>query len=199
MIKLLLLDADGVLINVGGEMASRYFEREYGISHSITVEFYRGPFVDCLIGKKDMMDVLPAFLKKWGWKKSTQDFVDEWFDFENKLNHELLNYIQGLRDKGISCWIATNQDKHRANYFMENMGLIDEVDGIFASSHLGHMKPAKEFFLKILKKFDKLNSKQVLFWDDSEENVQAAKEVDINAEKYIALNDFKDKMESYLK
>ncbi len=179
-------------------MASRYFEEKYGIPHKKAVDFYRGPFLDCLVGEEDMLDVLPKYLEEWKWPKTTQDFVKEWFEFENKLNDELIEYIQKLREKGITCWMATNQEKHRTKHFLDELGFKDSLDGIFSAANMGSMKPDKRFFGYIIRRLSKIKPAEMLFWDDREENIIAARSAGINAEHYTNFNNFKNKMEKYL-
>lgn len=195
MISTVLFDADGVLINA--EMASYYFARKYNLSPETTVEFYKGPFQDCITGKLDAKDVLPPYLKKWGWQKSVDDFMHEWFEYEHKLDEELIAYVQKLRQKGIKCYVATNQDKHRAQYMLDEMGFKNSFDGLFASAHLGVGKPEKEFFEKVLDKLGVTDKETILFWDDRQENVSGAREFGINAELYTDIGAFKSKMLEY--
>lgn len=196
MIRVILFDADGVLIR--GEMASRYFEQKYGITHETTVAFYRGPFLDCLLGKQDMHDLLPAYLKKWGWKKSTEAFIAEWFDYENKVDQALVHYVQELRGRGIRCYVVTNQEKHRAEYMLQRMGFATSFDGLFASAHLGAVKPDRMFYERVMHELPGTTKEQVLFWDDSEANVAGAREFGLHGELYSDEVDYKAVTESYI-
>jgi putative hydrolase of the HAD superfamily len=195
MISTVLFDADGVLIN--SKMSSEYFAEKYGLDSAKTREFYEGPFVDCLVGKKDMLKELPVFLEKWGWHKTVDDFVSEWFEFEHKVNKSLLSDIETLRASGIKCYVATNQEKHRAEYMLSAMGFGRSFDGLFASAHLGSKKPDHEFFHKILKKLHISEPATVLFWDDSEENITAAKEVGLLAELFTDYKSYRMVMSAH--
>lgn len=194
MISTILFDADGVLIN--SQMSSVYFEEKYGLDPAKTKDFYKGPFLDCLVGKKDMLKELPVFLEKWGWRKTVDDFVSEWFDFEHKINKSLLSDIETLRASGVKCYVATNQEKHRAEYMLSAMGFGRSFDGLFASAHLGSKKPDHEFFHAILKKLHITKPATVMFWDDSEENVTAAKEVGLHAELFTDYKSYRSVMDA---
>lgn len=191
----ILFDADGVVIR--SDMASRYFERTYGINHKDLVAFYLGPFSDCLLGKKDMYDVLPAYLEKWGWQKSPEQFVQEWYDYENKVDEQLVGYIQKLRAQGMQCFVATNQEKKRLQYMLDIMRFGEYFDGVFVSCQLGAMKPDPVFFQRILDQLGVTDASTLLLWDDVEENVIAARAFGVRAELYTEFAPFRARMEAH--
>lgn len=142
-IKVILFDADGVLLN--GDTFFANLEEKYAITYEQTLPYYNEKFLQCLTGEMDLLESLPPYLKSWGWKKSPQEFLDEWFEFEHKIDEELVEYVQQLRKRGVLCVIATNQEKRRARYMLEKMNFAQSFDALYASSHLGHKKPAKDF------------------------------------------------------
>lgn len=193
MIKAILFDADGVLIN--SEMFSRHLAKDYGISTDITDPFFTGPFKDCLIGNADLKEILPPYLKEWGWEKSVDDFLDYWFESEHKIDEELVQYIQELRGRGVKCYLATNQEKYRVQYMLDKMGFSQCFDKIYASAHLGYRKPAMEFYTKVTEDLG-LDKEEILFWDDTQGNIEAAKDFGIKTELYLSFEDFKNKMKT---
>jgi putative hydrolase of the HAD superfamily len=196
MIKVVLFDADGVLIN--GEMFSLILERDYGIPTEKTTPFYTGPFQECLTGKVDLKKVIIPYLKEWGWENSVDEFLSSWFKAEHTVDEEIIEYIQGLRSNGIKCYVATNQEKYRAEYMLEQMGFKDKFDKIYASAHLGHQKPDLKFYESVLKDISRANKDEVLFWDDSPAKVDGAIKFGIHGEVYTSFADFKLKMQTYL-
>jgi putative hydrolase of the HAD superfamily len=195
MIKVLIFDADGVLIN--SERFSKRLAREYGISTEKTTTFFTGIFNECLIGGADLKESIAPYLKEWGWEKSVDDFLLYWFSSEHSVDLELVKEIQKYRKKGIKCFVATNQEKHRAQYMLEKMGFSQSFDKLYASAHLGFKKPNSEFYEKILSELDGIDKQEILFWDDTEENITGAIEFGIKAELYISFDDFKKKMKTY--
>ncbi len=195
MIKVLIFDADGVLIN--SERFSKRLAREYGISTDKTAPFFSGIFDECLIGNADLKESITPYLNEWGWEKSVDDFLNYWFSSEHSVDIELVNEIQKYRKKGIKCFVATNQEKHRAKYMLEKMGFVDSFDNLYASAHLGCKKPSSDFYEKITKELGDVNKEEILFWDDTEENITGAIEFGINAELYVSLEDFREKMKKY--
>lgn len=196
MIKAVIFDADGVLIK--SERFSTYLKDTYGITKEQTLPFFTGIFKDCLIGKADLKEVIQPYLKEWGWKKSVDELLEEWFSFEHKINEELMSYVQDLRNNGVKCVLATNNEKYRINYMLDQMGFSNSLDKVYGSAHLGYKKPAIEFYALVMTDMSGIDKKEVVFWDDDEENVKAAQEFGINAEFYTTFKDFKNKMAYYL-
>lgn len=196
MIKAILFDADGVLLN--GEKFSRVLAKEKGLSEEITHEFFKGPFKDTIIGKKDLRTILPPFLAKWNWRGGVDAFLQYWFESEHKIDEALVAYVQELRSKNIQCYVATNQEKNRIEYMLKNMGFAGAFDGVFASSHIGHKKPTLKFYETVVASLN-LKKDQILFWDDTEKNVDAAKHFGIHAHVYTTLEHFMEVMQGEYK
>lgn len=197
MIKAVIFDADGVLINA--ERFSLQLARDYGITTDKTLPFFTGIFKDCLIGKADLKEVVVPYLSDWGWTKSVDELLNYWFSSENKVNEDLMVYIQELRKRGIRCFLATNNEKHRVNFMLINMNFDKDLDKVYASADIGFKKPSPEFFSKMIDDIKGISKDEILFWDDDEENVQGAKDFGIHAEFYSTIEEFKTKMTTYLK
>lgn len=85
--------------------------------------------------------------------------------------------------------LATNQEKYRTQYMLEQMGFKDMFDTIYSSAHLGLKKPALEFFAKVVDDLGVPRNK-VLFWDDDQINIDGATEYGIHAEFYTDYSSF---------
>lgn len=195
MIKVVLFDADGVLLT--GTMFSTYLQTYLGLHEDVVQPFFDNEFKKCLTGQSDIKDELPKYLKRWGWTKNVNDFLELWFKSEHIIDNRLITYIQTLRKKGINCSVATNQERNRVEYMRSQMGFNTLFNKIYASSHLGYIKSNKNFFAKVLQDLPSMQKKEILFWDNSMRNVLVAKKFGINAEYYISFPDFQKKIQKY--
>ncbi len=195
MIKVLIFDADGVLIN--SDIFSKRFAKEYNLDIEKINPFFNGVFKDCLIGKADLKEVIVPYLEEWDWKDGVDSFLEYWFSKEYSIDQGIIDYIKDCRNNGIKCVMATNQEKYRAEYMFNKIGFANSFDKMYVSAHLGHKKTNVEFFEKLVNDLESIKKDEILFWDDDIENIDTAKEFGIKAELYTTFEDFKQKMKDY--
>ncbi len=75
MIKAVIFDVDGVLIDLTIEKAKNQFKRDWGITPEQTEHFFGNEFVACLQGKADLKEVISPYLIEWGWNDYTNVFL----------------------------------------------------------------------------------------------------------------------------
>ncbi|MEM7032113.1 MAG: HAD-IA family hydrolase [Chloroflexota bacterium] len=183
----LILDVDGVLAE---PLAfAKYLDQHHPEIASQTGEFFRGIFAECIVGRADLREVLPAYLEKWGWPSSLDDYLALWFETEKWVDERILTIVQTLRQNGIHCYVATNQEKHRLRYMRSEMKFDLLFDGVFGSAEIGYRKPDANFYQTIMHQLS-LTGDKILFWDDTLENVTGARECGWQAEHYTSFSDF---------
>ena len=173
-------------------------EAEHGITQDMARGFFAGVYRDCLVGRAELKKELEPFLPAWGWRGSVDDFVSTWFETENIVDTRLVDTIHNLRQCGVTCCLASNQEKHRAEYMVAEMAFSEIFDSLFFSCDLGYMKPDHAFYESITASL-RAEDQSVLFWDDSSRNVEAARECGWHAEVYTGFEDFEVKLDSYLR
>lgn len=195
-VRLAIFDADGVVTSSSKFVED--LERDFGIKQESASPFFQGPFQEVLVGKADLKEAIEPYLKEWGWKKTVDEFVAYWFNSENVVNTVVVDTISKLRASGIKCYLATNQEKYHLAYMRDVMGFKQVFNGLFSSADLGCKKPEPQFFDRLLKRIDpkrEIPRREILFWDDSEANVSAAKELGIQAYRYVDPLSFQEKMQ----
>lgn len=191
MIKALIFDADGVVINA--ERFSIQLERDYGISTKVTLPFFQTTFQNCLTGKSDLKNELSGIVNTWSWKGTVEEFLNYWFKTCHKIDEEMIDYVQKIKESGIKCLVATNNERYRTEYMIDQMGFGQIFDRVYGSGHMGYKKPDFQFFQHILQD-QNLNPSEVLFWDDDEENVKAAQNLGMQSEVYQSAKGFQNLM-----
>ncbi len=186
-IKAVVFDADGVL--VFPDRFAEHLTREHQITQEATQAFFQGKFHDCLLGSADLTELLPPYLKEWGWQGSVEEFMQLWFSVEDAVDVRVLDTVKALREAGFICCLASNQEPHRAEYMKEVMGFSAFFDHLFFSGVLGMKKPEARFYEAIETALG-LPGEQIAFWDDSPAHVETAKQRGWSAERYTDYEEF---------
>ena len=178
---------------------SQRFSEEYHIPIEKITPFFEKEFKLCLVGKADLKIEIKKYLKNWGWEKSIDDLLLYWFKSESIINKKIIDNIKQLRQKGINCYLCTNQEKYRVDYNFNTLGLNTYFNGIFYSAEIGHKKQVPEFWQKVYRAIKLPDKKTILFWDNSEDKLKAAKDFGFLVEPYINFSDYKIKIKKYIK
>ncbi len=154
-----------------------------------TREFFGGRFLDCIVGRADPKQEIAPFLSAWGINEPVEAHLTRWFEVEREVDQRLLAAVKTLRQRGIRCYVGTNQERYRAAYLRNEMAFAHLFDGVFASAELGVAKPEALFFAKATEAIG-VPPNEILFWDDYSKNVEAAREYGWHAELYTTFDAF---------
>ena len=192
MIKAVLFDADGVVVTPEKIFSQRMHE-EYGVPKEDLEDFFHGEFQQCLVGKSDLRDLLRGKIEGWNWRGTIDELMDYWFSNESKTDERVLGIVKQLREKGVKCYLATNQEKYRTEYFRNQMKLGERFDGIFSSAYVGYKKEQPEFFKHVIESLD-VKPEEIALWDDSKDHIESARDLGIQAYLYMDFENFKTQM-----
>lgn len=167
--KAFVFDLDGVICV--GPRFTHSLERAYGIAHARWVPFFGGPFLDCLVGRRDLKAELAEAAPQLGWTGGVDALLKFWFEMEQVVCAEALACVAALRTRGHPCYLGTNQERYRSDYLATEMGLAAKFDGIHSSSRIGHAKPSLDYFRAVQ---EHVGSSDLVLIDDSIDNVRAA-------------------------
>lgn len=180
--KILLLDADGVVLKKG-EYFSEKYAREYNVPIDDVVAFFKGPFISCQKGEADLKEVILPYLDRWGWQESVDDFLNYWFASDVVLNKELEKTALEFKAKGVRIYLASNNEKYRAQAIKNVLIPLNYLDGFYFSSDMKVRKEDPSFFRYILNELA-VDSSEVAFVDNDQKNVDSALSVGILASLY---------------
>lgn len=180
--KVILLDADGVVLQKG-EYFSERFAREHNIPLESVIEFFKGPFVACQKGEADLKEELKPYLEKWNWQGSTDEFLDYWFKSDVILSPGIQEIVASFKERGVKVYLASNNEQYRAEVIERLLKENNLLDGVYFSAHLKVRKESPEFFNKIINELG-VDPQQVSFVDNDQKNVDSAASVGIDARLY---------------
>ncbi len=198
MIKVILFDVDGVILFPLTKYFSVRLSELLGLPIEKILPFFDGPYKACMMGKLDLKEALAPYLAAWNWTGTMDELLEFWFEAEADVDKELIACIDTLREQGVVCLIATNQEKYRAEYMFQKIGFNKSFDKLYAAGNLGVAKPDHAFFQTIVDDLKGVAKEEILFWDDQLKNVESAREYGIHAEQYTTLPDFENKMHNYI-
>lgn len=185
MIKAVLLDADGVVLKPAEKIFSKRIKDEYDME--IPLVFWKEIYPKVRLGQASLKEKVAKSMKKWGWQKSVEELLDYWWEPQNKINPPALELVKKLRVRGIKFYLASDNNKYRADYLMKTV-LGQHFDGGFFSCYLGCVKEDNRFYESVFKETG-LKPEEILFVDDEEENVLAAKKAGLKTIFYKGIDD----------
>jgi putative hydrolase of the HAD superfamily len=131
------------------------------------------------------------YLEKWGIEFDREKFFEYWFEAEKEVP-EMIKIAKNLKNKNIKLLILSNNFEERANYYKTNFPFIKEIfDEVYYSWQTGFVKPSPMAYQNILTK-QNLNPEDCLYFDDSEDNIEAARKMRIQAFKFNDAADIKN-------
>lgn len=95
------------------------------------------------------------------------------------INEEMFAFVNHLKQKSLVVALLSNVDSRLAG-FIRNVGLYEPFDPCLLSYEIGLEKPDAKIYEYLLKEIN-LSAHEVVFIDDRLENVDAAKQVGIDA------------------
>lgn len=180
-----LFDIDGVIIHYEKYFsttldASKYFDP----INTMNAFFHNQINCECDKGKKDIFCELVPYLNKMKWVGNPEEYCKLQWNFEKDfIGREILNNINRLKRLGNKVFIASNQNKHRKQFLINEMKLHGIFDECFFSCDIGYVKNEKEYWNYVESYFicNEINKEDAIFYDDLIENCNKAKEFGIHS------------------
>jgi HAD superfamily hydrolase (TIGR01509 family) len=174
-----LFDADGVIQGIRAG-----FQEElaaWGGSRADEFLFAVGAAdVACLTGD-DFGAAMREVLRQFEISAPLEEVIDRQFWIE--VRPPMLDAVRAVRDLGLQCGLATNQQNLRGTYMRSSLGFETIFDEQFYSFELGFAKPEAGYFQAIMDRIS-VAPNRVLFIDDHDGNVAGAREIGIHGELF---------------
>jgi len=181
-IEAVLFDADGVLQRPGAAGRARLVDLAGGVRRldAFLADVFAAEDL-CLDGTRDLRAALAPVLERWECAGRHEHVLGALNDIEPDA--DVLAHIASLRRRGLPCYLATNQQPHRARHMHVHLGYARLFDGAFYSCDVGAAKPARAYFEAVLRALN-LRAERVLFLDDHEENAAAARALGLQGVRF---------------
>lgn len=199
MIKNIIFDLSGVLlkydikkyltsINIAEDEQEIYKKLIWG-----SEEWLKGD-----AGKMSYEEITDSLCRKYP-KHEKMRYI-----LENKNNDLLLSeikestkYVKELKDRGYKIYILSNVCKEDIEYNINRFDFFKLADGAVYSCDVLSIKPDKECFYALLKKYN-LNKEECIFIDDTKENIEASNKLGIKSVLFDTIDSVKEKVEELL-
>ena len=148
----------------------------------------------------DFEIVYNKIANEYNFKTTYKEFIKSYKEIFDKIDYykDVSEYEKSLKDK---CYIGilsnlTVFDKERLNKQVD----LSQYDYVFLSFELGCRKPDKEIYIKVSDQIP-FNSKDILFIDDRQDNIDMAREFGWNVFKTtgLELEKIKECCENFIK
>ncbi|ADL00408.1 HAD family hydrolase [Brevundimonas subvibrioides] len=174
---ILMVDVDGVVVRPANPLGwSAEIERDLGIpAAALQSRFFQVHWADVIHGRAGLRERLAGVLAEIAPHVSCETLIRYWFHGDAELDANLLTQIATVRATGVAVHLATVQEHERAAWLWNDLGLRDHFDDMHYAADLGASKPSQAFYAAVEQRVGRRGS-AIAFVDDSERNVQAARE-----------------------
>jgi len=172
-----MMDVDGVIVR--GRPSDRRpwhaeLETDLGLSYDrLTDCFFKPYWSEIVLGRVALRERLAPALARIAPHLTVNQVVQYWFAMDGWVDAALLAELNKLRKKGLSVHLATNQERERAAYLWDCVGLSEHFDGFHFSADLGARKPDASFFEAIVERTG-LPPHEIMLVDDTVANIAGA-------------------------
>jgi HAD superfamily hydrolase (TIGR01509 family) len=191
--KAIIFDLNGVFIQ--SKQLSDRIRDDYGVP---TEEFL--PILShamAITRKPEAPDVYSLFqphLQKWKILMNREQFLAYWFDAEHE-NDAMVSLAAELKRDGYKIFVLSNNFRERTEHYAQHFPFLRELDRIYYSWQTGNVKPGEQCFEQILEE-NEIDPNDCYYFDDSEKNVAAARELGIWAYRFEGPEQVKQKLRS---
>ena len=179
MIKLIIFDMDGVLVDARElhydalNLALKDVDERFVITREEHLSTYDGLPTSKKLNLLTKEKGLPKDLHNLVWKMK-QDKTVELID-HMQYDERMRSVLRALKGNGYMIHVASNSIKHTVKMMLLRKGLLEYVDEIFSNQDVKNPKPNPEIYLRSIIKAE-VSPKETLIIEDSHIGRKAALE-----------------------
>ena len=197
MIKIILFDIDGVLIRLPHFFGIELEKHGFKNAEKSLDSFFTGRDKHkCLKNNANIKKLIFPYLQKFGWEKTASEYLNQQFHFESKyLDQNLITLVARLKKQNIMCCLATDQEKYRAKFLLNNLNFRNIFDKHYISSNIGYRKCHEQFWTYTLgdlkKELPDIKNNEIVFFDDIQNNIDTALKTGVQTFLFTDVSQFK--------
>lgn len=194
----MLFDIGGVLVDwhmswITSEISKRFEINEdlFGIVFSK----YLNELDSGKIEEKKFWEKIANEVNSTSLKENTESLWNTYFRKNAKLNHDVINLAYEIRKNSYTMGIISNIEKitHKV---VEDWHVLDNFEYKFMSYQIGVSKPDPRIYEHAIEQLS-FEPYQIIFVDDKESNVDAAKRSGINAIHFTDFSRLKNSLSTF--
>lgn len=179
----LVLDAMGVIFSSADDVAELLIPFVADKSGSLDEQVIQSAYLAASLG-----NISPD--EFWGQVSVVAELEDAYLS-RHSLNAGIPELLSHARANGISVWCLSNDVGRWSNKLRNNLGIEEYLEGSTISGDVGVRKPDKEIY-EIMIQSCGYKIEDILFVDDREKNVSAARELGIDTVLFKPEKEFTD-------
>lgn len=173
-------DVDGVLIKGYSPNPDLHRPWDQNLQHDLGIdpllfksEFINKRFASVICGQADLEEQLNAFTDEVNASVRGKDLLEYWLANDSIINDVTFEWLDQSRIAKENLFLATNQEKNRADHLWNKLNFNRYFSEIFNSGKVGFSKSHQEFFghIKTATGFDQT---QCVLIDDSPDVIKVA-------------------------
>ncbi len=176
MLKVIIFDMDGVLVN-----STKYIWESFNILLKDSGIQFSNKEIKKYLGLS-LKDKLRLWKRDYGINEfNLEDFSRKAGEIELnlmkkdlKLNENINSLIKEAKSKGIKLAVATSSLRWRAEKILDLLKIKEKFDIIITAEDVINHKPSPDIFLKVANKLNE-NPKNCLVFEDAKNGIEAAK------------------------
>ena len=115
------------------------------------------------------------------WEQAIRDFYGRWTEMIKGPIQESVDLLASIKATGnYKLYALTNWSAETFPYAIKHFQFLSWFQGILVSGEEKTRKPYKEFYLKLLEKYD-IRMEKAVFIDDNLRNIEAARQIGIKS------------------
>ncbi|MDH3501931.1 MAG: HAD family phosphatase [Nitrosopumilus sp.] len=197
-IRCVLFDIGGVLVDWHMSWITSEISKQFEINEDIVTNAFSKHLHDLDSGKineKIFWQKIAHDTNSIPLKENTESLWDIYFRKRAKLNHDVINLAKTIKEKSYTIGIISNIEKitHKV---VDDWKVLTIFENKFLSYQIGFSKPDPRIYEYVIEKLP-FDSNQMLFVDDKESNIDAAKSSGMNAIHFTNCSELEKSLFSY--